>query len=305
MLLYKYRNNSELTEKIFTNKNIWLSNIKNLNDPFEGAIKEISPNLKIQWTEACIKGYVIAFKLLAEKSILEKKVFWNLSPTQTEIILQFIFGNNYSQKEIYEIICELKKQMTGSYAPIYTRTPFDTLENKINNVGIFSVSSVWDNQLLWSHYADSTKGIAIGFSSENNSKLGNEEYCLKVNYSNTLPEFFIEGRSLYAEFQIDENYRPYLDSQISFKDETFKKAISTKNVCWSYENEWRYVEETFGAYPWPGKIEEIIFGLLCPEAERLKYIKLANKYVDNIMTFYEIIKIENTNSITRVQVDNF
>ena len=37
-ILYKYRDVGEYTEKIFTDKTVWLSKPENLNDPFECSI---------------------------------------------------------------------------------------------------------------------------------------------------------------------------------------------------------------------------------------------------------------------------
>lgn len=41
-ILYKYRGNSEFTDKILLEQKIWLSKAKGLNDPFECKIQEIA-----------------------------------------------------------------------------------------------------------------------------------------------------------------------------------------------------------------------------------------------------------------------
>jgi hypothetical protein len=42
MILYKYREDNEFTEQIFSKKKVWLSNAEMLNDPFECTITEIA-----------------------------------------------------------------------------------------------------------------------------------------------------------------------------------------------------------------------------------------------------------------------
>jgi len=43
-MLYKYRGNFGFTDKIFTDKKVWFSNAKELNDPFECTIKKLQKN---------------------------------------------------------------------------------------------------------------------------------------------------------------------------------------------------------------------------------------------------------------------
>lgn len=64
MILYKYRTDSPFTEKIFTEKKVWLSNAEGLNDPFECTIQEIAHewierNVSIM-KQAHIEGFLTA-----------------------------------------------------------------------------------------------------------------------------------------------------------------------------------------------------------------------------------------------------
>ena len=54
----------------------------------------------------------------------------------------------------------------------------------LRNVGIFSLSETCDNELMWGHYADGGKGIAIGFDIQDESSITPNSLCLKVNYTN-------------------------------------------------------------------------------------------------------------------------
>ena len=51
MIFYKYRNNSNYTDRIFIDKKVWLSDAAGLNDPFGCTIAEIAG----EWIAAEVK----------------------------------------------------------------------------------------------------------------------------------------------------------------------------------------------------------------------------------------------------------
>jgi hypothetical protein len=163
-------------------------------------------------------------------------------------------------------------------------------------VGIFSLSETCENQLMWAHYADSSRGIAIGFEATKGSKLDSDEHCIKVNYSDELPVFKgEEGLNLATSFYADgKNIQ-----KIAFIDGTFRQAVSTKPTCWEYEKEWRYIEENSGSYDFPGKLTEIVFGLKCPQDIRDNYIKLANDNLKGPIDLSEIVTILDTKKLIK------
>lgn len=81
-------------------------------------------------------------------------------------------------------------------------------------VGVLCVSTKPDNILMWSHYADSHRGICLEFD-------GTLEFMAdaqKVQYT-------------FERFPIN----PYYDN----REAMMKKALLTKSDQWSYESEWR------------------------------------------------------------------
>nr|WP_267135138.1 DUF2971 domain-containing protein [Vibrio sp. L3-7] len=155
---------------------------------------------------------------------------------------------------------------------------------------------------MWSHYGGQHYGICIGFDDkESGVKLSNPDSCIKVRYSDELPKmsdggFQTElGMSMGKDGQLKNSH-----FQLSFTDSTLQKIISTKPKSWEYENEWRYVEPFGGAYDWPSKIKEIVFGLKCPEERREYYVSLANRNVPNEVFLYEMVKKEGGNEVVKV-----
>lgn len=64
-------------------------------------------------------------------------------------------------------------------------------------------------------------------------------------------------------------------------------------ICWTFK----------GLYDWPGKIEEVTFGLKCSEERINHYINLIEENVINKVKLYRIIKAPGTNKLNRIQHD--
>ena len=128
-----------------------------------------------------------------------------------------------------------------------------TFEDKdINKLGVFSMSQINDNILMWSHYANQHKGFCIGFVRNNDNLLGDIEKTQPVEYDCNYPEVD----------PLDENGNHGLS--------IFTKMLFTKAKNWEYEKEWRLVyAEGDKEEPLPAAISSIIFGLRMPEEHRV------------------------------------
>ena len=285
MILYKYRTDSSFTEKIIKEKKIWLSNAEGLNDPFECTIGEIAR----EWIEEKVKnmkaGQLMGFAGGLLEAVKKNTGFYNLSPKQAKEYEKKFRPRTFDEK--YSSMRDFIRRKNG----VELSKPdevFINFDNQLREVGIFSLSETNDNELLWAYYADSSQGISIGFEVIEGNKLSNPDHCLKVNYSDVRPTFNGEGFRNEVNFYHDKNVL-----KISFQDDTFKKAISTKNTTWQHEKEWRYIEENAGSYNFPGKLVEVTFGLKCPETVRQKYIELVKSHIENNVSFFEMTVHKN------------
>ncbi|MCG2793423.1 MAG: DUF2971 domain-containing protein [Weeksellaceae bacterium] len=288
-MLYKYRGNSEYTDKIFTEQKVWLSNAKGLNDPFECTIQEIAEEyineqVKVM-KEMHLMGFIQSIKLSHDpsKTVVLKKIKKALDLDEKHTILQKAY---------------LK------HSKIKITNPIDTFKNfdkQLQNVGIFSLSEDPLNELMWAHYGENSYGIAIGFSESADKALGNCEKCLKVNYADELPKF--DSNGFLVETKVYSNGRN--SQKIALNDPTFIKAITTKSKSWEYEKEWRYIEENAGTYPLPGKISEIIFGLRIENEMISKYRKLVKTLPNsNEIKFFNVEKVKNSNKLGLKELTN-
>ena len=99
---------------------------------------------------------------------------------------------------------------------------------KYNEFGLFTVSGVRDNLLMWSHYSDSHKGFCVGLDGESleeylKSLARNDELCvdtLRVKYCAEYP--------VLNPFELDD---------VQWGSQQFV----VKSSDWRYEHEWRYV----------------------------------------------------------------
>jgi len=121
----------------------------------------------------------------------------------------------------------------------------------------------FEDQLMWSHYADSHKGICIRYRI-NQEVDGKEEQ--KLEYSN------------WHEIEYEEQVKfDFLDNQ------KMLSLLKTKKKCWEYENEVRLIhfdpnyDGEFKQLPLKeigGKIEVIFFGCKCPPEDKLMIKKI-------------------------------
>lgn len=100
------------------------------------------------------------------------------------------------------------------------------------NAVVFCLSEDFDNKLMWSHYAKKHEGIVLGFSVSNDCHL---QKAAPVRYQKKLPVLLTQDQvadSILGELDTDDP---------NFFKEIANRQILTKEICWSYEKEWRVV----------------------------------------------------------------
>lgn len=101
-------------------------------------------------------------------------------------------------------------------------------------VSCFSASG-WNNQLMWSHYANSYSGICVEYDFTRIKKhIG---FIYPVKYQNTRPTISMKDLGI-AGFDLSSDKR-IIKSQ--FDVERLISQLLIKNTCWDYEREWRII----------------------------------------------------------------
>lgn len=154
--------------------------------------------------------------------------------------------------------------------PKYFNDPFDcpiyhgsnyrkniSVRNVLEKVRISCFSEDNDSILLWSHYADSHKGICIGYKIDSEYIKKNNVHFEKVNYVNKMN---------------DKN------SEIGFKS-FLNRTFYIKNEVWDYENEYRMLgfdlDDNVINAP---EISSITFGINTSESD---ITAILNIFLDN------------------------
>lgn len=254
--LYKfYKFDHKLLNVIIENE-IWHSDYLNFNDPFESKF-DIINDLKLEEVEALYEKICNFIK--AKNKDFVPKSLW------------------YFKKLAYEdgFYDNLKEGI--NYENYIIDSISDYIKNEFPRVGIASFSSTYTNTLMWSHYADSHKGICIEIET---NKL-NKKYSFKrVEYPKSIK------LNKYTTSEIKHK----LDKNNNFIDDIFNEIINRKSNHWKYENEWRSTitigkGESRSQYLGEA-ITGIIFGLKCP-SEVIKTIVTAFKVRQEI-AFYKL-----------------
>jgi Protein of unknown function (DUF2971) len=93
------------------------------------------------------------------------------------------------------------------------------MDDAVNSAGVLSLSAKHHNILMWSHYADSHRGV-----------------CFRFKASSTTPFF---GQAQPVTYQ---SARPIFNPFDNNLDRQVDAALLTKAELWIYEEEWRIVE---------------------------------------------------------------
>jgi len=116
----------------------------------------------------------------------------------------------------------------------------DVREEKLG-LGIASLSETWYNELMWAHYADQFRGICV------------------VYVASRLLHGLSDGDRFARVAYGDKPYHINLEGLRS--DARARAILSTKNLKWSYEREWRLFAKAPGeAHHGHGVIPTIFLG---------------------------------------------
>ncbi len=291
-ILYKYRSINKWTEELIANKSIWLAKPETLNDPLECQIKLIPPQEMRKHVREVKNAQVSGFMMGVFMAQDSGTSFYGRTKKQLKYLLKKIKAADGFNKK-YEIICDFHREVgvPGFSCP---EGYFNSLSNLLNEVGVFSLSENPVSTLMWSHYGECHRGIALGFSAVPGSDLADNENCRKVIYSDELSEFSFEN-GFSASTAFYHNSRP--KSNISFDDTQVQRIVFTKTNDWAYEMEWRYVKKNAGPYDLPAPITEVIFGAKCPVETREKYRVLISSSLGEKIKFREAVFLPGTTTI--------
>lgn len=214
--LYKYCSYNSNSLSILINEKIWAATPVSFNDPLDCNLK-FNPDISTD----CFNKYILnKIQDRGEdfKNHIEKKL-------------------QDHRKESNEVLSLLYDELESFRSDTYKK------------FGVFSMSQINDNILMWSHYADQHRGFCIELVRSPDNYLGNDECTGPVNYPTKYPVI----DPINSEGQIDPSLK--------------KIMLYSKSEDWNYEKEWRMIyQEGDTLNQLPADISAIIFGLRMPNS---------------------------------------
>ncbi len=102
-------------------------------------------------------------------------------------------------------------------------------------ISCFSTSG-WDNQLMWSHYANSYSGICVEYDFTRINEFNG--FIFPVEYTKIRPSVSLQDLGI-AGFNYGDTENPIISCETNIS-KIFSYLLS-KNTCWQYEEEWRII----------------------------------------------------------------
>lgn len=235
MSIFKYMSENRIENILIDNK-IRFTQPVYFNDPFEVklAMKGFDTDEKL------IKNFDMNFMKIIQEEY-EKLDFEIKYKISFETFLFFANSRKEERKKLYLNV------MGNETTFLMIKKEFDEIINKL--IGILSLTTEFDNLLMWAHYSNEHKGFVVEFDSENDFfKMKDDNYIYKgiqkVNYSKIRPhKFLIENE--------------------------WEEIFLTKSEEWSYENEYRIIQRLQDADEVKGNIslfkfpKEMIQAIYC------------------------------------------
>ena len=167
------------------------------------------------------------------KGVLSKEVFAAFLLIVSDMESVNITEDNLADMlKLDNVLDELYEKAVDIKDNVYIPT-LRTFLSKLT-VSCFSVSG-WDNQLMWSHYANSYAGICIEYDfNQIKDVIG---FIYPVEYTTERPTLSLQdlgvaGFNLGSEASV-RSCEPNMGAILSY--------LLAKNVCWNYEKEWRII----------------------------------------------------------------
>ena len=164
-------------------------------------------------------------------------------------------------KEHFDVQVGLFSKLLGSNSRPHVEKIDEVLQRMIdrrNEIGIFSLSGTYKDELLWAHYANSHFGFCIEYDLDVLTKAykADKIYSFPVSYSNSPPQISLND---------------LLDKEgISI----IRKIAGNKSKRWEYEKEHRIIVNRFGekAYDFTA-VKSIYFGIRMQVKEKTEIMK--------------------------------
>lgn len=252
--LYKYRDwTNQNHQRFITHQEIYFPKPTEFNDPFDG-------NIPVRWD------------LMTYEQCVEKNL---------EILNAF--HKNKDQSQLREYAKKVTDEKKMWHPENLAKERPEQLKKWNSIIGLFSLSSVPDNILMWSHYSSNHTGFVVG--------LDTDSLCNNFDFD------YLEPISYQAEYPII--------SGLDDTTEQFYKKFFFKSCLWEYEKEWRisknHIEKRVVKLD-KATFKEILIGCKCNIKETDRIARSAIKSLGTHIQIYKADKHESEFGLTMKKI---
>lgn len=166
-------------------------------------------------------------------------------------------------------------------------------KKNVGDLGIGSFSLTNNETLLWSHYADDHRGVALRYDFPL-PFLDNEEEILGVSAVSYEPNAVSDW--------LTENAHLYRDDHREFIIGLLKKVLMSKAPAWRHEEEARIVRPTTGLFALPrDTLMHVIFGLQTSQEDEKLVRSLVERCYDKVK-FGRVVRTDDDFGIGTVEI---
>jgi hypothetical protein len=243
--LYRYRSfKSQELEGIFTRREIYLPKTTDFNDPFE----------------------------------CRPRITLNMSGLQWELLLRQGARQNFpsaDKRTRKKLIDQARMRLISDpdfFLKIY--------EDFLSITGLYCLSQINDDILMWSHYSDGHKGVCLEFDAIHDATFSN-----RILFGQAIKVIYRDERPVVNIINIGE-------------PQEYQKTLLTKSKHWEYETEWRVIktpgEGGCGIKPFhPSSLTGVILGALISQENKQKMLGWIKRYPSKLSLYQA--KINETN----------
>jgi predicted nucleic acid-binding protein len=279
--LYKYRAFSGRSLSNLVEDQLYFADPSTFNDPLD-----TKPSLENDLGPDQLESMLFKFvtqRVQGEMESAARTIKYKGPKTRDHIV-------RHSRRLAEQTISEIRYNATNPELEIEDPLSFllsQSIERELlrrYDGGIVSLAERNNCPLMWSHYGDQHKGIAVGYSVPDRSA----EQLFKVKYGG---KSMVEASRVAAMLDGDEEARRAVDDAVLLR----------KAQDWRYEKEWRLIGRR-GAQDSSVELEEIVFGMRCPLAVIYSVVRaLENR--ERPVRFYEIRRKSDTFLLNRYSLD--
>lgn len=167
------------------------------------------------------------------KNTYSKNIFLVCAIIGCQIETEIITQNDLNEMfKIDKIVDELYRQVIEIRDALFM-PEFKKILSTLT-VSCFS-SSGWNNQLMWSHYANSYSGICVEYDfNKMNDFIG---FVYPINYVSQRPTVTLKDLGIIGIKRGEDTQLEYGETDM----EMIFSYLLAKNECWKYEEEWRII----------------------------------------------------------------